>query len=403
MLERAHLFFASYYKKKHLAHWNHDIHFLHRDQTWIKTGVEQILSGTFSPGCTERLLFKDGGAGDHLSIRDRVLLRVIYEELKPTFSHVMNPRCYHLQGPNGVARATADIKQALTMQKARYFIRADVKGYYASIRHDLLIQDLKTHYQDPRLMQLLSQCIKTPIKTQKGYINPDKGIAIRSPLSGFFSGLYLKNLDDAFSHGSLEYFRYQDDILILCPSYRSFKRAKQKLQRLLKQKQLSLAAKKTKTGTIEQGFHFLGIDYLGTQPLNHTNSLGLNQESGPMFLRRLFHPQTVNHPPNPAKLLTVPHARTLRRARLQVGAMVEDGASHPQIKTYLKRWACWWQTVIRNGSQEKMMSAFEYFNWNKWTGLEGPATCLKERRDSASRVISFYDNSFCDKRNFACP
>lgn len=39
----------------------------------------------------------------------------------------------------------------------------------------------------------------------------------------------------------------------------------------------------------------------------------------------------------------VPHARTLRKAREQVKAMVADNVSLLKIKAYLNQWSRWWQ------------------------------------------------------------
>lgn len=365
MLEFAQSFFARYYQAKRLSHWNHDIHLLHRDKVWIEAGIEQVLDGSYNPWCIDR-----SGYCDNVHIRDRVLLRVIYEELKPTFKHIINPHCYHLQGPHGVREASARIKKVLREKKPRYFIRTDIKSYFASISHELLIENIETHYADKRVAQLLKQAIKTPIKTRKGFINPDKGITSGSPLSGFFSGLYLKALDDCLTTCQVDYFRYQDDILILCPTYRSLKRCRARLMQLVNQKRLRLSAKKTKIGRIEQGFHYLGIDYLGTQPLNNTTDLGLEEESTPMRLRKIFHRDTLNQqalaatPHHPALLETVPHGRTLRRAREQLKAIVHDGASHQKIRTYLSLWASWWHCAETTWTKETILEAWASLCWD---------------------------------------
>ena len=67
---------------------------------------------------------------------------------------------------------------------------------------------------------MLINIIRNPIDTPYGYKNPDCGIALRGPLSQFFSGLYLKPLDDTISTMNVTYLRYQDDILILCNTKR---------------------------------------------------------------------------------------------------------------------------------------------------------------------------------------
>ena len=103
------------------------------------------------------------------------------------------------------------------------------------------------------------------------YKNPDHGIALRGPLSQFFSGLYLKPLDDAFISMDVTYIRYQDDVLILCQTNRQLQRCKQRMMTVLKERRLRLSIKKTRIGRIEAGFHFLGIQYSGTQTPDNTN------------------------------------------------------------------------------------------------------------------------------------
>ena len=126
---------------------------------------------------------------------------------------------------------------------------------------------------------MLEQIIINPIETPRGYKNPDHGIALRGPLSQFFSGIYLKPLDDAFSKMGATYFRYQDDILILCQTSRQLTRCKRRMMEVLHERRLSLSRKKTRIGCIEKGFHFLGIQYLGTQTSSNTDVTQVNERS----------------------------------------------------------------------------------------------------------------------------
>ncbi len=48
---------------------------------------------------------------------------------------------------------------------------------------------------------------------------------------------------------------------------------------VLQERQLKLSRKKTRIGCLEQGFHFLGIDYPGTQPLDGANVTQVSSDS----------------------------------------------------------------------------------------------------------------------------
>jgi len=92
-------------------------------------------------------------------------------------------------------------------------------------------------------------------------------------LSQFFSGLYLKPLDDTISTMNVTYLRYQDDILILCNTKRQLNRCKRKMMEVMHERHLSLSKRKTCIGKIdESGFHFLGILYPPTRTEDNTNT-----------------------------------------------------------------------------------------------------------------------------------
>lgn len=271
--------FASIHRRKRFANPNHDVHLMARNiSEWLTQGVQSIINGTYTPRLLKRHYFQDEMV-DQLHLSDRILQNLLLKQLKPTFAHVMNSNCYHLYGPNGVRLATQRIKDALATQKPQYIIRADIRSYYKSIRHHLLLQDIKRYYSDPHVQLMLENIIKNPIETPQGYNNPDYGIALRGPLSPFFSALYLKSLDDSFDTMDVTYICYQDDIIILCQTKRQLERCKQRLMVILKERRLGLSRKKTRIGSIDKGFHFLGINYLETQPPGGTNGTQTLSES----------------------------------------------------------------------------------------------------------------------------
>ncbi len=200
----------------------------------------------------------------------------------------MNPNCYHLHGPSGVRLATQRIRQVLLDQNPKYIIRADIKSFYKSIPHHQLVQDIKQHYSDEKVQVMLEQIIVNPIETPRGYKNADHGIALRGPLSQFFSGIYLKPLDDAFNEMDVTYLRYQDDVLILCQTQRQLKRCKRHMMAILKERRLSLSRKKTRIGRIDRGFHFLGIHYPGTQTPDNINVTQASGESVTQVIREHY-------------------------------------------------------------------------------------------------------------------
>ena len=312
--------FNKIYRRKYCCGHNHDIHFLAREiDDWLPKGIQSLLDGTYTPRFLKRIYLPDEVL-DQLHLSDRVLQHLLLKMIKPTFKHVINSNCYHMVGPAGVKQATAKVREALKDTKPKYFIRADIKSYYKSIAHCKLIQDIKKYYHDPKLIKMLTNIIENPIDAPRGFLNPHRGIALRGPLSQFFSGLYLKPIDDAMQKMEVTYLRYQDDILILCKTRRQMNRCKQKMMKILHERYLKLSRRKTRMGKIDSGFHFLGISYPPTQPEDNTNTECISNR-------------------------IMPHPRTLRKARENVKHMVADSVSRKKIRSYLFRWLCWWATT----------------------------------------------------------
>lgn len=324
--------FKKIYNRKQSSGHNHDIHFLAREiDDWLPKGIKSLLNGSYIPRFLKRIYLPDEVI-DQLHLSDRILQHLLLRMIRPTFKYVINSNCHHMAGASGVKRATTQIQQALKKDKPNYFIRADIKSYYKSIVHYKLIADVKKYYDDPKLIQMLVSIIENPIDAPCGFLNPYTGIALRGPLSQFFSGLYLKPLDDVMQKMDLTYRRYQDDILILCKTKRQMNRCKRKMMEVLQERHLRLSRRKTRMGEIESGFHFLGITYPPAQKEDNTNTTCLSSR-------------------------IIPHPRTLRKARENVKQMVKDGVSRPKIRCYLFCWLCWWATTS---------SLWERSTLNKW-------------------------------------
>jgi RNA-directed DNA polymerase len=279
MLEIGRKLFAKIHRQKYHAHHNNEIHYMAREiAEWLPRGIQSLKDGSYDPRCLKRYYFSDETV-DHVHLSDRIFQHILLKQLKPTFKNVMNPNCYHLDGPTGVKYATQRIKQVLQDEKPNYILRVDIKSFYASIPHFKLLQDVKKYYDDPKVQAMLTNIITNPIDTPRGYKNPGHGIALRGPLSQFFSGIYLKPLDDAFDQMRVTYLRYQDDILILCKSKRQLNRCRRRMMEVLHERHLSLSRKKSRMGCINGGFHFLGIDYLPTRTEDNTNITNANDDS----------------------------------------------------------------------------------------------------------------------------
>jgi RNA-directed DNA polymerase len=231
-----------------------------------------------------------------------------------------------------------------------------------------LIEDIKATFNDEKVVHMLSNIITNPIDTPFGFKNPSRGIALRGPLSQLFSALYLEPLDCAFDAMNVTYVRYQDDYLILCKTKRQLNRCRRRMMTVLAERKLTLSRKKSRIGSIDAEFHFLGVHYPGTQPQDSTNTPTVTDKPqtnrpGQTLIMRGGGGSTVFSSSEPS-VNVMPHPRTLRKARMQVLQMVADGFSDRLIRRYLHRWCMWWSAAVDDWTYDKLLRHFLVVNRN---------------------------------------
>lgn len=117
MLEIGSKLFRKIHTRKYLAHHNHEIHIMSREiNDWLPKGIQSLIDGYYTPRFLQRLYFPDTIV-DQLHLSDRILQYIILKQIKHTFPYIMNPNCYHLEGPSGVRLATQRVRQALQDEK----------------------------------------------------------------------------------------------------------------------------------------------------------------------------------------------------------------------------------------------------------------------------------------------
>lgn len=147
-------------------------------------------------------------------------------------------------------------------------IDVDLKSYFDTVRHDILLNKISSRVNDVDVMRLLKLILKASGK---------RGVPQGGPLSPFASNIYLNEIDkmlerakevtgrDGYQH--IEYARWADDLIILIDGYRkwdwlehaAYKRLSEELTKL----DVQLNEDKTKIVDLAKGesFSFLGFDF----------------------------------------------------------------------------------------------------------------------------------------------
>lgn len=167
--------------------------------------------------------------------------------------------CTHLKNHGGAKQA---VNLIYTEYKHLAFVfRTDVKHYYESINHSILLNKLSVYIKDKFLLNLLAQYMKRTIERGGNFEEIDKGISAGCPLSPLIASFYLVELDKTMEDKPVFYRRYMDDIIILAKTRWQLRKAIKTVNQFFAQLKLAQHPDKTFIGKADKGFDFLGYQF----------------------------------------------------------------------------------------------------------------------------------------------
>ena len=218
---------------------------------------DDLLTNRFRFEALERVGLTDGSMLDVWTSRDALVLKAMSLCLAQVLP--VSPHCTHIKGNGGAKAAIRQVAEHLPQHG--FVLRTDVKSYYASIDHLLLLDRLANHIDDKAVMNLLGQYLRRSICDGGNYIDIERGISLGCPLSPLMAAFYLHELDEQFAQNNLFYVRFMDDILILAPTRWKIRKAMAVVKAVLSRLYLAAHPDKTFIGRVTRGFDFLGYHF----------------------------------------------------------------------------------------------------------------------------------------------
>ncbi len=173
---------------------------------------EQLAEGRYRFDVLHRVRCADGNEIDLWSSRDALVLKCLALALSRFLP--VSDRCFHVKGTVTRKRGgkTAIRQVWHQLPKNRFVLKTDVKSYYASIDHTLLLGLLAKYVQDQRLLKLVENYLHRTAECGGLFWEFDRGISLGCPLSPVLGAFFLKTVDDALTDSGLFYVRFMDDI-----------------------------------------------------------------------------------------------------------------------------------------------------------------------------------------------
>ena len=221
-------------------------------------------------------------------MRDRVAQAVIKELIEPRIDKIFYEESYGYRPKKSAHQALDKVRE--NCRKKAWVIDLDIKDYFDSIDHELLMRAIDKHVEEKWIKMYIRRWLEAPIVTETEIIEKEgKGTPQGGVISPLLANLFLHYALDRWMKDNfprIEFVRYADDVIVHCVSKKQAEYILKEIRERLAQCKLQLNEEKTcivyckRSGRGENypkvKFDFLGFSF---KPRTH-----INRKTGKRFL-----------------------------------------------------------------------------------------------------------------------
>jgi RNA-directed DNA polymerase len=240
-------------------------------ETFLEQIRDELTERTYMPlRSRKKEIPKDGGKVRVLSIpaiRDRVVQGALKLILEPIFEADFQPGSYGYRPKRTAHEAVNRVAEAIVQRKT-CVIDLDLRAYFDTVRHHLLLDKVALRIRDDDVMHLLRLILRASGK---------QGVPQGGVISPLLSNIYLTEVDRMLERAkvtttrgdytAVEYARFADDLVVLVDAHPRHAWLRTVVPARLRQElaKLQVEVNEEKSTTVEldrgESFGFLGFEF----------------------------------------------------------------------------------------------------------------------------------------------
>jgi len=155
------------------------------------------------------------------TVRDRVLHHAIFSVINPIFEPTFIANSFSCRVGKGTHKGMEKVRDMIRTvsennTKPCYALKCDIRKFFDSVDHDVLISILQRKIKDKKVMDLMREIVESFVASRPNLFER-RGIPIGNLTSQIFANIYMNEFDQFIKHELKikHYARYTDDFMIV--------------------------------------------------------------------------------------------------------------------------------------------------------------------------------------------